>query len=50
MAEGLAILGACPRCGGELDFREPAPKPAPAAEDEAPSGLAPHRVLGLPRL
>ena len=51
MAEGLRLLGACPRCGGELLF---------AADESAESALgrltpedavavAPHLVLGIPR-
>ena len=47
MAEGLRLLGSCPRCGGELDFAgdEPA-RPAPV-EEAGPH--EPHLVLGLPR-
>jgi EAL domain-containing protein (putative c-di-GMP-specific phosphodiesterase class I)/FixJ family two-component response regulator len=47
MARGLALLGACPRCDGELAFADPSlgdagePRPVP----EHP----PHLVLGLPR-
>lgn len=48
MADGLRLLGSCPKCGGTLEFA-----PAPAAADTAPaegaSGLAPHLVLGVPR-
>lgn len=53
MAEGLRLLGACPRCGGELEFRD-----ASAADAGAPSSgagevggpaVAPHLVLGIPR-
>ena len=48
MAEGLRLLGSCPKCGGELAFRddvpvEPRVTRAPAAVD------APHLVLGIPR-
>ena len=36
MAEGLRLLGSCPKCGGELlfaaDAASPKPEPAPAAE------------------
>ena len=49
MADGLRVLGSCPRCGGELRFREDG---APAAErfDRAPATpRAPHLVLGIPR-
>jgi len=48
MADGLRLLGSCPKCGGTLTFD--APEPAP----EAPEGpimdvRAPHLVLGVPR-
>jgi hypothetical protein len=47
MADGLRLLGRCPRCNGALDFSSPLPSPAaePAADDPRP----PHLVLGLPR-
>ena len=47
MAEGLRLLGSCPKCGGSLSFRTEAPK-APMASrfDDA---QAPHLVLGIPR-
>jgi hypothetical protein len=51
MADGLRVLGACPKCKGELEFGtrggavpEPAAEPARAAAD------APHLVLGIPRI
>jgi hypothetical protein len=50
LAEGLRLLGSCPRCGGELAFRdaeEPAAAQAAPAEDRA--AVAPHLVLGIPR-
>ena len=50
MAEGLRLLGSCPKCGGVLRFRRPIAgdvTPAPRAE-RAPA-VAPHLVLGLPR-
>ena len=50
MAEGLRVLGSCPKCGGVLRFRRPitaADDPAPRRE-RAPA-VAPHLVLGLPR-
>ena len=49
MADGLRLLGACPRCNGELSFSaddrredrfDAVPRRAPAA---------PHLVLGIPR-
>lgn len=55
MAEGLRLVGACPRCGGVLEFSdtEAAGDPtagAPAGTaDPADRGLAPHLVLGIPR-
>lgn len=51
MAEGLRLLGACPRCGGALTFA--ADELAPSAMDQmVPQdavALAPHLVLGIPR-
>ena len=50
MAEGLRLIGSCPRCDGELEFGD-----KPTLQDEAPAesapeaGPAPHMVLGLPR-
>ena len=51
MAEGLRLLGSCPKCGGGLEFQEDdldrhrrvvlAPAPAGAVD--------PHLVLGIPR-
>ena len=61
MAEGLRLLGSCPKCGGGLEFRGgeaaverfdrgvtpvPTPVPVPAA---AAAGKAPHLVLCIPR-
>jgi hypothetical protein len=52
MAEGLRLLGSCPKCGGALLFRADAPDP-PRASRTAPlaseGGVAPHLVLGIPR-
>jgi hypothetical protein len=51
MAEGLRLLGACPRCGGGLSF-------AAAERDRSVLGrlapetavqMAPHLVMGIPR-
>ncbi len=49
MVEGLRLLGACPRCGGELRFAEDgeAGPHAAGTADDAP--VAPHMVLGIPR-
>jgi hypothetical protein len=48
MAEGLRLLGSCPKCGGELAFAaaEPAHQ---AAESPNMDVRAPHLVLGVPR-
>jgi hypothetical protein len=48
MAEGLRLLGSCPKCGGELGFAESAPA---RDGDEMPAVdlRAPHLVLGVPR-
>jgi hypothetical protein len=49
MAEGLRLLGSCPKCGGELAFNGEAPAP-PTARSTAPAEAdAPHLVLGIPR-
>ncbi len=53
MAEGLRLLGSCPKCGGALSFADDAAA-APAAPDAeritAPAPeTAPHLVLGIPR-
>jgi hypothetical protein len=53
MAEGLRLLGSCPKCGGELRFAgdaQPAAREPVAAERSlAPRPVAPHLVLGIPR-
>jgi ssDNA-binding Zn-finger/Zn-ribbon topoisomerase 1 len=51
MAEGLRVLGVCPKCKGELEFgsREFANARPPAA-DVAVGAAAPHLVLGIPRI
>ena len=56
MAEGLRLLGSCPKCDGELVFREVDPRedrftssePALDQVTAAPD-TAPHLVLGIPR-
>jgi hypothetical protein len=51
MAEGLKVLGACPKCRGELEFgARAAAAPPPAAEAPAAATAAPHLVLGIPRI
>lgn len=55
-AHGLAVLGHCPRCGGELAFSRPAPVAVTATldvdpeckADATPSSLEPWQVLGTP--
>jgi hypothetical protein len=49
MAEGLKVLGACPKCKGELEFGTLAVA-APAAEASGAATAAPHLVLGIPRI
>jgi hypothetical protein len=52
MADGLRLLGSCPKCGGELIFAAdaaPAPEPADAGERFENARTAPHLVLGIPR-
>ena len=46
MAEGLRLIGACPRCGGALEFAAQAGMAT--AEPDVPD-VAPARVLGVPR-
>ena len=51
MAEGLRLLGSCPKCDGTLVFRaktQHEPEGAPAAPAAA-TIEAPHLVLGIPR-
>jgi hypothetical protein len=50
MAEGLRVLGACPKCKGELEFRDDAPEPTAADTSDADVSAAPHMVLGIPRI
>lgn len=50
MADGLRLVGSCPRCGGELSFFDDAETSAAHAEAVAlATGVAPHLVLGTPR-
>jgi hypothetical protein len=51
MAEGLRLLGACPRCGGALQFAADERDASPAAhlEHSDAATIAPHLVLGIPR-
>jgi hypothetical protein len=51
MAEGLRVLGSCPKCRGELEFRDAAPAPPTASDARAADvSAAPHMVLGIPRI
>ena len=50
-AEGLRVIGSCPRCQGHLEFRDDSSSTAPATEK--PGGgeqeeLQPWQVLGTP--
>ncbi|MDX6686916.1 MAG: hypothetical protein QOF86_3044 [Baekduia sp.] len=49
MADGLRILGVCPKCKGELEFGAGAGPAAPPPESSV-SAEAPHLVLGIPRI
>lgn len=58
MAEGLRLLGSCPKCGGALSFADDAAAAAPPEAELAPTAerftapareTAPHLVLGIPR-
>ena len=51
MAEGLRLLGSCPKCGGELAFhdRTAAEERIIRASSAADGTRAPHLVLGIPR-
>jgi hypothetical protein len=51
MAEGLRVLGSCPKCKGELEFGARGGKaPEPAGGPAAATADAPHLVLGIPRI
>jgi ssDNA-binding Zn-finger/Zn-ribbon topoisomerase 1 len=50
MAEGLRVLGACPKCRGALEFRDDAVAPTAETPDTDVSSAAPHMVLGIPRI
>ncbi len=53
MAEGLRLIGSCPRCGGDLCFDAPAPAMAHADSVEMiaadADGRPAHMILGMPR-
>jgi hypothetical protein len=48
MADGLRLLGTCPKCDGELVFAA-APPAHDAPESPKLDQRAPHLVLGVPR-
>jgi hypothetical protein len=48
MLDGLRLIGSCPRCNGELAFASDAP--GPVADPIPAAAVAPHLVLGVPRL
>jgi hypothetical protein len=50
MVEGLRILGACPKCRGELEFRADAVEAVAVEARVADISAAPHMVLGIPRI
>ena len=51
MAEGLRVLGACPKCRGTLEFSDEAPASPEASDQRDPDvSAAPHMVLGIPRI
>lgn len=52
MAEGLRLLGSCPRCDGALSFRGSATPDGAGFEivaERTRAQTAPHLVLGIPR-
>lgn len=51
MAEGLRLLGHCPRCHGELSFNQPTVETTPLAElsQGDAAAIAPHLILGMPQ-
>jgi len=49
MAEGLRLLGSCPKCGGGLVFNSDGPAPPTVERAARQEDAAPHLVLGIPR-
>lgn len=50
MADGLRLLGTCPKCSGELVFRDEAHREDRFETTPSASRTeAPHLVLGIPR-
>ncbi|MCW3023493.1 MAG: hypothetical protein JWR30_2815 [Conexibacter sp.] len=50
MAEGLKVLGSCPKCKGGLEFGALAAAAPVADVPDASGTAAPHLVLGIPRI
>jgi hypothetical protein len=50
MADGLRILGVCPKCKGELEFGAGTAGPAAPPLETGVTAEAPHLVLGIPRI
>jgi hypothetical protein len=49
MADGLRLLGACPKCSGELTFNDAARHEDRFEPVAHRATNAPHLVLGIPR-
>ena len=49
MADGLRLLGSCPKCAGTLAFADEAPAEERFDRSEPAAATAPHLVLGIPR-
>ena len=49
MAEGLRLLGSCPKCGGELSFAGETPRAERFDRPMFAVAAEPHLVLGIPR-
>ena len=49
MAEGLRLLGSCPKCASALEFRDDGAYQTRFEPVVAAAGTAPHLVLGIPR-
>ena len=47
-ADGLRVLGHCPRCEGKLQFRDERPAGASDADSQAEGEQQPWQVLGTP--
>jgi hypothetical protein len=49
MVDGLRLLGSCPKCSGELVFRDEQRDEDRFEVTAATQQAAPHLVLGIPR-